>query len=279
MTLYPPGKILVPSDLGATSESALGFARLFHEKYGSSVHVLHAQHFELPPYFSSSQLEALRRELKRSGKAAVEHVQQASEAVLGVRPEVTVVEDTPVEAILKMSGRGDYGLIIMGTHGRRGARRAWLGSVAEGVLRQSRIPVLAVRQPPSSRPFQHILCPVNLTAVGESALEYAAEIAKSAESRLTVLHAIEKGEKSLNCPLVGEQIKEHCKVEEVTSRGGAASVILEASNHLKPDLIVMGAEQKSALMGELFSSTTATVMQLAEAPLLIVPKSVRVSAL
>ena len=276
---YPPSKILVPSDLGTTSEYALAFARYFHEKYGAGVHVLHAQHFELPPYFSSSQLEALKRELKRSGKAAVEYVRRGSEAVLGFTPEVAVVESSPVEAILEASTGGGTDLVIMGTHGRRGARRMWLGSVAERVLQQSALPVLAVREPPAATPFQRILCPVNLTEVGESALEYAAEIAEAAESQLTVLHAVEKGEQPLNCSLVGEQIKRHCKVEEVVRHGSAARIILEASDHLKPDLIVMGAERKSSLMGEIFSSTTASVMQWAATPLLIVPKSVRAAGL
>lgn len=276
--LYPPTRILVPTDLGATSQFALAFARYFHERYGAGVHVLHAQHFDLPPYFSSSQVEALKRALKRSGKAAAEYVRQASEALLGFSPEVAIVENDPVEAILHASIRGDLDFIIMGTHGRRGAQRVWLGSVAERVLRRSTIPVLAVRQPPSATPFQHILCPVNLTEVSEEALAYAADISKAAASQLTVLHAVETGEAPLNCPLVGEQIKRQCKVEEVTRHGNAANTIIEASSHLKPDLIVMGAERKSALMGELFSSTTASVMQWADAPLLLVPKSARAAA-
>jgi nucleotide-binding universal stress UspA family protein len=36
-------------------------------------------------------------------------------------------------------------LIVIGTHGRRGIRRLWLGSVAEGVTRVSSRPVLLVR--------------------------------------------------------------------------------------------------------------------------------------
>jgi nucleotide-binding universal stress UspA family protein len=273
--LYPPTRILLPTDLGATSQSALAYARYFHEQFGASVRVLHAQHFELPPYFSTSQVEALKRALKRSGKAAAEYVRQASEALLGFSPDVAVVENAPVEAILDASVPGDIDFVIMGTHGRHGVQRVWLGSVAERVLRRSRIPVLAVRQPPSGAPFRHILCPVNLTEVSEEALAYAADISKAAGSQLTVLHVIEAGEAPLNCPLVGELIRGQCRVQEVTRHGNAANTILEASGHLNPDLIVMGAERKSALMGELFSSTTASVMQRADAALLVVPRSLR----
>jgi hypothetical protein len=53
---FPPRKILVPTDLGIESESALKYARYFHERFGSGVLVLHAHNFELPPYFSSGKL-------------------------------------------------------------------------------------------------------------------------------------------------------------------------------------------------------------------------------
>ena len=38
-------------------------------------------------------------------------------------------------------------LVVIGTHGRRGLRRALLGSDAESVLRESPVPVLLVRAP------------------------------------------------------------------------------------------------------------------------------------
>jgi nucleotide-binding universal stress UspA family protein len=56
--------------------------------------------------------------------------------------------------------------------------------------------------------------------------------------------------------------------------GNAAKAIAEASNDLNPDLLVIGAERKASKLGELFSSTTATVMQLAIGPLLVVPRTV-----
>jgi nucleotide-binding universal stress UspA family protein len=38
-------------------------------------------------------------------------------------------------------------LIIIGTHGRRGIKRLFMGSVAEEVIRRSRLPVLIIRDP------------------------------------------------------------------------------------------------------------------------------------
>ncbi len=89
---------------------------------------------------------------------------------------------------------------------------------------------------------------------------------------MTVLHVVEPGDEPLACPLVGDQIRNTCRMEEVKLHGNAARTIAETSNNLKPDLTIMGAEHKSGVLGEFFSSTTSSIMQLASGPLMIVPK-------
>ena len=55
---------------------------------------------------------------------------------------VVVEEGPPGDALLRMAA--DFDLIVVGTHRRHGARRWWLGSVAEAVVRRSSRPVLVV---------------------------------------------------------------------------------------------------------------------------------------
>jgi|WetSurMetagenome_2_1015567.scaffolds.fasta_scaffold339771_1 nucleotide-binding universal stress UspA family protein len=270
---FPPKSILVPTDMGAASASALKYARYIHDRFGSGVSVLHAHHLDLPAYFSSSQLEELKRELRKLTQAAIEYVRKESELVLGFSPDIAVVERPPLDAILEQSQNSRFGLIIMGMHGMSAIERLWMGSVTERVLRQSRIPVLAVRKDPSPTPVQQILCPMNPSETGKQALEYAAAISKQLNARLVVLHVVEKGEEPLACPLIDEEIQKTCRVEEIRLHGNAARTIAESANDLRPDLIVMGAEHKISKLGALFSSTTESVMQLALGPLLIVPRS------
>jgi nucleotide-binding universal stress UspA family protein len=272
---FPPRNILTPTDMGAASKSALKYARFFHERFGSRVSVLHAQHLELPPYFSSGQLGDLKRELKKLTRAATEYVRKESGSTLGFVPDVRIVASMPIDAILKQSKGDEFGLIIMGMHGYGAVKRLWMGSVTERVLRQSTIPVLAVRSDPPEQPLRKILCPMNPSETGKQALEYAAAISKEMNANLIVLHAVEQGAEPLTCPLVDEQIQKTCRVEEIRFHGNAAKTIAEASNDLKPDLIVMGAERKASRLGEIFSSTTTGVMQLAIGPLLVVPRSVQ----
>jgi nucleotide-binding universal stress UspA family protein len=269
---FPPRKLLVPTDLTETSRPAFQFARLWRAQFGGDVHVVHAQQFELPPYFSSGQIQILSRELKKAAKAAAEYLRKDSAAALGFEARVSVVVKPPVVAILEAAEASDADLIVIGTHGRHGAERFWLGSVAERVLRESPKPILAVRQGMTASSFGHILCPVSFSAVAREALQYAAAMAEAGQLRLTVLHAIEEGDKPPDCDLVPEIVRTRCKIEELTYHGDAAGAILTAANDLKPDIIVMGAERKTAALGGLFSSTTERVMQWANVPLLVVPK-------
>jgi len=51
-------------------------------------------------------------------------------------------------AIMHAAAEFQADLIVIGTHGRHGIKRFFLGSVAEAVIRQSRIPVLSIRGEP-----------------------------------------------------------------------------------------------------------------------------------
>lgn len=59
--------------------------------------------------------------------------------------EVSSFGPRPSEMIVAEAGRWPADLIVIGTHGRRGMNRLLLGSVADGVIRASTVPVLLIR--------------------------------------------------------------------------------------------------------------------------------------
>lgn len=67
-------------------------------------------------------------------------------SVKGVPSKTEVVEGHPTDAILQVAKKHHGDIIVMGSHGRTGLRRLFLGSVAEAVLRSADIPVLIVRE-------------------------------------------------------------------------------------------------------------------------------------
>ena len=58
--------------------------------------------------------------------------------------ERRIVSGDRVSEILETIQSEDIDLVIMGTHGRKGLEHMILGSVAENVMRKSRVPVLII---------------------------------------------------------------------------------------------------------------------------------------
>jgi nucleotide-binding universal stress UspA family protein len=56
-----------------------------------------------------------------------------------------LAEGLPAEEVLRTARRQRADLLVLGTHGRTGLRRALMGSVAERVVSRARCPVLTVR--------------------------------------------------------------------------------------------------------------------------------------
>ena len=177
----PPRTILVGVDFGEASARALEAAGVLAAAFGSSVRALHAERFEPPPYFTMEQIARLEAERRAAQEAAADHLAAfAGRAEFPVEP--LVVDQPPVEAILGAAPGTD--LIVVGTHGRRGPGRWWLGSVAERVVRAASVPVLVTRA--AASPPLEIL----------SRLALVQEGAENAAARACVRHlsAIAHGE-------------------------------------------------------------------------------------
>jgi nucleotide-binding universal stress UspA family protein len=93
----------------------------------------------LPPSYLELEARA-RRSADRQLAAAVEKARRA-----GVRAEAKLIAGGPAEEILRRASLWHADLIVIGTHGRSGLGRAFMGSVAERVLQRSTHPVLTVR--------------------------------------------------------------------------------------------------------------------------------------
>jgi nucleotide-binding universal stress UspA family protein len=143
MWKYPPSTILVPIDFGEASAQALRVAESLRARLDGRIRVLHAETIETPPYFTHEQIATIERERKVARAQARQFVHRFAVRNGVSAPEVLVVDRSAEEAIAEEAARAD--LVVMGTHGRRGARRWWMGSVAEHVIHESETPVLVVR--------------------------------------------------------------------------------------------------------------------------------------
>ena len=139
----PPKTVLVAVDFSDASARALAIAGILASAFDARLRTLYAERFEPPPYFTLEQIARLEDERHAAQATAAGHLTRFAADAASYPVESIVVDEPPVDAILKAAASAD--LIVVGTHGRRGPGRWWLGSVAERVVRAATIPVLVTR--------------------------------------------------------------------------------------------------------------------------------------
>jgi nucleotide-binding universal stress UspA family protein len=290
MTEFAPQRILCPIDFSEYSAAALQVAGGIARAFKSEINVLHAQRLEAPVYFTVSQAQALKTQLRRSARAAQKHARDFANQHLGEAREfaVSVTEDDPVSAILKAQEDTGAGLIVMGTHGRSGLARLRLGSVTESILHRANVPVLTVgphakhRAGPSA--IHRVLCPVIFTPFANVSLHLAAAVAAQTDAELLVAHIdenplrpTEQDSLSQLCGWIPPSVRTHCTVREVVKRGVAAEQIVAEAEKTQADLVVLGVQPRSHLGAALLGSTAELVIRTAPCPVLSIVGKVEAS--
>jgi nucleotide-binding universal stress UspA family protein len=290
---FQPRRILCPVDFSALSSLALKYAAVGAREYGAELTVLHAQTFELPPYFVRSEMSLLDRELVAAKAGARDHLAVHVKKILGrgaehlpIRHEVLDIH--PLDAILDTTEKEHMDLIVLGTHGYSGVKRLLLGSVAENVVRNAQVPVFLVRQKEHEfidladadavPRIERILCPVKTTEAGGAGLRHAVSLAERFHASLTVLYSIEQGQeldesaaRNRLCAWISESASTQCSLEPVVRMGYPAEQIIAHAREAKEDIIVLCARHRSFEEGPFFGKTTDLVLRHAPAPVLVVP--------
>lgn len=135
--------ILVATDFGPSSQAALDLAIDFANELGAELTVLHVA--EIPPlaYAGMEYSSDLVTPILDAGTKELEDLKKAI-APRCPRVAIACRLGYPRDEILARAEACGADLVVMGTHGRRGLSRVLLGSVAERVVRLSKVPVLTV---------------------------------------------------------------------------------------------------------------------------------------
>lgn len=145
-------KILVAIDGSTTSNRGLQEAiRLAHLTNGRIrlIHVIDELSLAITVESSGVYAAELRESLDKSGADIIESARNTV-AAAGIDCDVVLHDNLsyPVHSLVNEEAKTwPADLIVLGTHGRRGMKRLWLGSSAEKILRSSPVPVLLVRAP------------------------------------------------------------------------------------------------------------------------------------
>lgn len=281
-------RILCPVDFFPASDKAVSYAAGLATIYGAKVYLLHAVTPSIPTAYefpmntvaiTKSMEEASAREMKKL---------EAKLKSKGVKVETLIRTGAVHDVIQRAISRVKPDLIAMGTHGRTGINRWFLGSETEWLMRHSPVPVLALSPKDRLREpaFRRILVTTDFSEGTADALEYAFSIAQENESRITLLHVINDiamdvsrryrdsiihGVENKLEVLVPEEARQWCEIRTKVDVGHPYRLIERTLETDKPDLLVMNIHGKGMLDRALLGSTAERIVRSAKCPVLLIP--------
>ena len=146
-------RILIATDGSKHSERAAEAGIEMARLYGSAVTALFVMDIDkeygplgdLISKVADDLIAGIRCNLQNQGDLATKRVEEMAKAA-GIAVSRKITEGYPAEDIIRIATEGDMNLIVMGGIGVTGLERFLLGSVADKVVRSSKIPVLVVRK-------------------------------------------------------------------------------------------------------------------------------------
>lgn len=157
-------KILFATDISETAKFAARYACSIGNRYNARVWVIHVTPDILEIYSSEAgipvsvhmdknQKDEFNSEAIENTKQIVkERIRQTSQKVLAEIPYCPLSEENiiiktgnPAEQIVKTAEQENFDLVIMGTHGHREIKDFFIGSTAQGVIKNAKVPVLVAR--------------------------------------------------------------------------------------------------------------------------------------
>jgi nucleotide-binding universal stress UspA family protein len=157
MSIFPT-KILLATDGSKEAELAAKTATDLAQKTHSEVHVVHV--FGIAPigppvYPEATNLQSVEREAEAEelSRISEQRAREMLEAEVGkvrsaggIVSQMHLIEGRVAPEVVALAEEIGAGLIVLGSRGHGGIRRALMGSVSDSVVRHAHCPVLVVRE-------------------------------------------------------------------------------------------------------------------------------------
>jgi nucleotide-binding universal stress UspA family protein len=297
--------LLVPLDGSPFGEHALSFAWSIAQQSGAALHLVHVHAINDPICVEGMPVidvdwHTLGREHERAYLAHVRDrlLSTAQRPIVCANPD----NDGSIAGTLaQYVVTNQIDLVVMTTHGRGGLARAWLGSVADALVRCSPAPLLLLRPGPDPLEitkiplFQRVLIPLDGSALSEQILGPALALDGLAQAEYTLLRVAEPFVLTSYAPLAQinrldeqltqeglsearayvKRVAERLCVEGRTIHARAllaeqpAAAILDEAHRQEADLIAMTTHGHSGLARLLLGSVADKVLRGATLPMLI----------
>ena len=273
--------IFAITDFSSQAEQGLERAALLAQAHAATLSVMYATE-EPNPKFSDpfARLEQRARQLARRHNIGVKTVARSG----------SLLDD-----ILRQCQRAN--LLVLDQRSHRCAWKFWQGTTLDHLLRHSPCPVLVVKKPPTQS-YARLLVAVGPSEASQKLVGHASGFALDAE--LELFHALpELGKARAGSTVMSPELvnayrqRAHAsardrlfrftdssharrnRVSAVSGQGEPARQISVQQESSKADLIVVGKERRSTLVGFAFRSVAQRVTQWARSDVLVVPNDYR----
>jgi nucleotide-binding universal stress UspA family protein len=257
LTRVSLGKILYLTDFSGASEAALPFVTSIARNYGATVNALHVL---TPAPMTYTTPELGDAALAGDEEFAQAEMRKVDSQLVGVTHETSIEWSSSIWPIVERTIEEEHiDLIVVGTHGRTGAQKLLLGSVAEEIFRKSSVPVLTIGPAitggaHANGQFRNVLFATDFQSESQAAARYAISFAQENQARLTILHVLPGPRRSDGHPAprsvaevlhllmetVQPEAELRCRPEAVIEYGDPAKQILHTAKQRGADLIVLG---------------------------------------
>jgi nucleotide-binding universal stress UspA family protein len=269
--------ILVATDFSETSDRALEHALSLARTYNSRIFLAHIIPVDL--MMAPELAEASREQLRQAAREGLERI-RTSDRFFEV-PHEEIIEEGAlwpnIEALIKKHA---IDLVVVGTHGKGFVQKLLIGSSAEEIFRQARVPVLTVgpgvrREPLYGVELKNIVFATDFGLGAERQAAYAFSLAQEHRSRITLLHIEQRSDQET---AIVDQLRElipsatdlHCLPLFRVERGNPVKEVLRVAEQMKADLIVLGAKPRRDLAGNVPHTKAYQIICGASCPVLTI---------
>lgn len=195
-----------------------------------------------------------------------------------------------VDTLIGYAHRHKIDLIVMRSHGRKGLARAWFGSVADGLIRESGIPVLVVKAPSvataleSGFAVKRIIVPLDGSLLAEQSIEPAVSLARINGATITLIkvvttlrHHVDGQIESAMGPAPASEVanaqqylatclghdlgRSVTVTRRVIVADDAASAILAAAESMEADLVAIATRGRGAIARAASGSVASRILR------------------
>ncbi len=265
-------KIMVATDYSESANSSVQYGLSLANHFGSLLSLVSA--VEEPYSAAAGVLVDMKDRIRQEAMETMGNVKDRISGQLsnGATIDTHTVDGEPGPTITRVAKSKKYDLIVTGTKGSDAAREMFTGSVANSVIKNSKIPVLVVPDTVKYREFQRVLIAVdNKQLAGPHVLQPLIDILKAYKAELIIYHGDEDGDGKGYDPRLPEYLAGINHRFEVRSGkdGSITEGIEQAVKLYDADLLGMIYHERG-FFGRLFNeSTVSKVVFKSTVPLLV----------